>query len=158
MIGNNGDALDSGSVWEVEVNERGRTILLVERSEVVDEGGLQSRRYLSHVLLSNDDFTVIDDYEPPSDVRILAIRSIEQGRLIIAGSLIQDEQTQVWFNMLTGDESGFFSTAWPEARIEGHGGAYAIDSEPSGEFVLVGLDSATDSLWLQRYDNSGSPS
>jgi hypothetical protein len=157
VIGNNGDALDSGSVWEVEVNERGQTIVLVERSEVVDEGGLQSRRYLSHVLLYNDDFTVIDDYEPPSDVRILAIRSIEQGRLIIAGSLIQDEQTQVWFNMLTVDESGVFSTVWPEARIEGHGGAYAIDSEPSGEFVLAGLDSATGSLWLQRYDDSGAP-
>ncbi len=152
-----GDASSECSVWELEVDEQGQVFVLLERRETVSGEVLETIRFQSIILVLSDDFTVLGEYHAPYDVRIHAIRSIEPGRIIVAGSDGAEEQTQVWFNMLSVDESGVFSDAWPEARVDGTGGAYAIDIGQSGDFVLAGTDALMGLPWIQRYDDSGTP-
>jgi hypothetical protein len=153
-----GDACNECIVREFEVNEQGQTFVLLEYGEIVTDGVLQSVRFESHILVLSDDFTLMGDYQAPTDVQINAFRLIEQGRIIVAGSQGLEEQMQVWYNMLTVDESGVFSDGWPEARVDGAGQAWAIDTEYSGGFVLAGMDAAVLGFpWIQRYDDSGTP-
>ncbi len=140
-----------------EVNERGQMFATFEQDEIVGEEGVESKRYDNRIYVYKDDFTLIGDYELPTDVRVRSIQSTEQGRLIIAGYLGYEEHAEVWYNMLAVDESGVVLDVWPEARIDGTGEAVSIDSERSGGFVLAGNDPAIDSPWLQRYDENGGP-
>lgn len=152
-----GDGCSQCIVREVEANGQGQTFVLLDNREIVNQGGLQSVRFDSRILVLSDDFTLMGEYQTPTDVRINAFRLIEQGRIIVAGSRGLEEQTQVWYNILSVDESGVFSDAWPEARVDGTGEAWAIDTEHLGGFVLAGLDKTIGTPWIQRYDDSGAP-